>query len=147
MFNLSQQSEISDTNLLAKEIAIYNIVPEINGYKLGLGDECVHVDSLDDCLQHISQGVNEIRDELWKKWKELGGICEDILDNDGENTGTLDNLIFLNSVKNSFIFSNRFVDLKEISQLLRHILDIDITRVHNELISKFNRVYLKIKLI
>lgn len=147
MFNLSQHAGISDTDLLAKEIAIYEIVPETNGYKLGLGDECVHLKSLDECLKHISQGVEEIRDELWEEWKKLASICEDILNEDGKNIGTLDNLVFLNSVKNAFIFSRRFADLKEFSQLLRYLLDIDISDIHNELVAQFNKCYLKIKLM
>lgn len=147
MFNLQKQSESNDADLLAKEILIFRINPESNGYKIGVGDECLHLHSLDDCLEHISEGIDELRSELWEIWKKFANLCGYILENQDRNQGSLDNLVFLNSAKKAFLLSNNFSDLKDISLLLRHILDADISYIGTQSVSGFNKLYLQIRLI
>lgn len=147
MFNLKKYAGNDDIDLLSKEIAIYNIIPETNGYKMGLGDECVHLKSLDECLEYIGEGIDEIRSELWKSWKLIANICEEILNRKDENRGNLDNIVFLSSARNAYLFSKQFSDLEDFSRLLRHLLDIDIMNVDSDLVAEFNKAYLKIKLM
>ena len=149
MFNQKQHTVIPDDRfqLLESELNSFDIIKENTGYLIQIGDENVHANSLNECLVLIEEGIKEIKSHLWEKWQELANLAEVILHNNGGNIGSVDNLLFLSSVKKSYILSTMFSDLEEVSEKILSLFDIDIAEVSEKLISKFNHTALYIKLL
>ncbi len=152
VFNLSETSAPTESvqplaDLLKSELMIHSIIAGPDHYICTVGDEDLTVYSLDECLDHIQNGVKELKEHLWEEWKDLAYVAEAVADHKSQNEGCLDNLIFLNSVKKSYFFSKIFSDLDEISTVIRPMFDLDVTQIEPELVSAFNVRYLKIKII
>lgn len=146
MFNLKQHNS-PQTDLLLEEMRVLGISPIEGGFKITVGDDLFDCFSPSECCQHIENGIEELRKEIWETWNDLGNVAEVILHNTSENSGSLNNLLFLNSVKKSFLLSRVFSDLREITNQLRSLFNIDIAEVHENLIHRFNSLYLRIRLI
>ncbi len=145
MFNLKNQPFDDQTELLRKELLIFDICPNDHGYQIEIGDEHVDVSTISECKSYIEDGIKEIKQHLLEEWNDLSSIAQVILNNSASNEGNIDNLIFLNSVKKSHLLSRVFTDLDKISESIESLFGIDIADVHTRLITKFNDSYLKIK--
>lgn len=152
VFNLSETSSPPEASqpsadLLKSELIIHSIITGPDHIICTVGDEDLTVYSLDECLDHVNNGIKELQGHLWEEWKDLAYVAETIVDHKSHNEGSIDNLIFLNSVKKSYVFSKVFSDLEDISTVIRPLFDLDVAQIEPELVSAFNLRYLKVKLI
>lgn len=150
MFNLRQHNmkPYEGAQLLESELCSFDIVKEDTGtYFITIGDEESHASSLDECLDLIKIGIKEIKTHLWEKWQELVDLSEVILQNDGGNKGSIDNLLFLSNIKKTYILSTMFSDLEEISSHIKKLFNIDIADIGDALITRFNHDSLYIRLL
>lgn len=145
MFNLNQFQ--SDDHIIKQEVQIFDIITEPKGYRIAIGDESLNCSSVEEIQSIIDEAIGELKDEIWKQWKILFTISEDILSNNVSNHGSIDNLFFLNSVKKIFLLSQRFSDLEEYVPIIHEILNIDIKTIGPHSVSSFNETYLKIRLL
>jgi len=149
MFNLKHHKvQYDGPQLLESELSSFDIVKEETGtYSITIGDENLHASSLDESLDLIEAGIKEIKTHLWEKWQELSDLSEVILQNDGGNEGSIDNLLFLSNVKKTYILSTMFSDLEELSSHLRELFNIDIVDISDALITRFNHDSLYVRLL
>ncbi len=145
MFNLKSHSGIDEVELLRKELKVFEIFRNADGYTISIGDESLQHKSLADCLPSIDQGINELKENSWHSWLDLAEISRKIATQRGTNTGSIDNLLFLNAVKSALALSRRFTELLEIRNYLKQVLDSDIQSVDNHLIKHFNADYIRVK--
>ena len=143
-FNLSKFAHFDDISLLKAELSTFHICPAINGYDISIGDENLHCPTLADCLKHIEDGIGELKEEIWQCWQDLHNVAQVMLESTSGNEGGLDNVIFLNAVNKSYFLSKAFSELLPVSNILQMLFDANITEIHNNLIIKFNTLYLKI---
>jgi len=147
MFNLKNHST-GTTDLLKSELSSFDIIINPTGtYEIQVGDEKLESSSFQECLQYIKQGTNELKQRLGEEWRDLQALAETIIHQDGSNSGGVENIYFLNSVKKSYLLSILFSDLADISGSIRKLFDADIRSIPKEFILKFNHLYLRIKLI
>ena len=147
-FNLKKANKIDLTDILREELSIHGVNLQEDGqYRCKIGDEITIATSLLECSNNISEAVNELRESVWDNWKTLAYIAEDILSDSKTNDGSVDNLLFLNSIKKSYLLTKRFSDLSEITDLIYNIFDMDIVDIDPSLVHAFNVQYLKVKLI
>lgn len=151
MFNLKKyghkDSPITEKDLLRSELEQFYIFKSPHGYEAKIGEETVVADSLNEIKQSIAQGLDELISYIWESWKTISDLSKDIAISDEENTGSLDNLVFLNSVKKTLSLSRIFTDLDFVTELIYLVLDTDIKSVDEDLIQRFNSEYLKIQSI
>lgn len=151
MFNLEKVQEKKDQlsleELLLKELRALKIYPDSKKCEIDLGDERVVLDSIHECHNHLKHAIEELKDHLWESWKDLGHLSEIVHENNAGNSGGVDNLLFLNAVKNSFLLSRKFTDLEEVTHDVEQLFHIDASLVHEELISKFNLKYLEVRIL
>lgn len=145
MFNLKSHTITDDTELLKAELRAFDVTNSDNGYDICIGDEVLSAPTLPECSKLIDSGIIELKQHLLETWYDLQHIAQKMLREDGQNSGSIDNLLFLNSVKKSFELSNIFSDLKPVSQTIRQLLDTDIASSDNRLILHFNDDYLRIQ--
>lgn len=145
MFNLKSHNITDDTELLRAELKAFDIVKSSNGYDICIGDEVLSAPNLSECSQLINLGISELKQNLLESWHDLGNIAQKMLREDGQNTGSLDNLLFLNAVKKTFELSSIFTDLKPITKTIRQLLDTDIASSDGRLILYFNDNHLRIQ--
>ncbi len=145
MFNLKSHNITDDTELLKAELRAFDINNSIDGYNICIGDDVLSAQTLQECCELIDSGVTELKQHLFETWQDLQHITQKMLREDGQNSGSLDNLLFLNSVKKSFELSCIFSDLIPVSQTIRQLFDTDIASSDNRLILHFNDDYLRIQ--
>jgi len=143
MFNLKSHKITDDTELLKAELTAFNIIKSCNGYDICIGDEPLSAQTLAECEQLIDSGTSELKQHLLETWHDLQHIAQKMLREDGQNSGSLDNLLFLNAVKKAHELSVIFTELEPISQTLRQLMDTDIASSDDRLIKHFNEEYLK----
>lgn len=147
MFNLTKQSQVSN-DILTDELRIFGVIDQPDtSYKCCVGDELVACNSIDECYNLIKQGISELKESLWSDWQDLANLATIIINSEHPNSGSLDNLVFLNSVKKSYLLSKVFSDLSEVSSVLKNLFNVDTAMVHENLVGKFNMLYLRIKLV
>lgn len=146
MFNLKSHKITDDTELLKAELRAFDIINSNNGgYHICIGDEVLSASNLSECCQLLNSGISELKQHLLESWHDLQHITKKMLREDGKNSGSLDNLLFLSAVKKSFELSSIFTDLKPISKTIRQLLDTDIASSDDHLIRHFNDDYLRIQ--
>ncbi len=145
MFNLKSHNITDETELLRAELRAFDITNSGNGYDICIGDERLSASTLPECLQLIESGTIELKQHLFETWHELQNVAQKILREDGRNTGSLDNLIFLSAVKKSIELSSIFTDLQPVTKTIYQILDTDIASSDDRLIQYFNDDYLRIQ--
>ena len=145
MFNLKSHKITDDTELLKAELRAFDVTNSDNGYDICIGDEVLSSPTLQECSKLIDSGIAELKQHLLETWHDLQHIAQKMLREDGRNSGSIDNLLFLNAVKRSFELSSIFTDLKPISQTIQQLLDTDIASSDNRLILHFNDDYLRIQ--
>lgn len=145
MFNLKKAAS---HDLINEELRIFGIVPHTDGsYCCTVGDETIEHISLQESKKNIKDGIKELKSHLWEDWQDLGNLSLLITNNESNNTGSLDNLVFLGSIKRIYSLSCSFSELEDISENIFKVFQIDVKKVHNNLIAKFNSKCLKIKLL
>lgn len=144
MFNLKSHSTIDDVELLRLEMKAFNIIGSSDGYHVKIGDETVVV-PISECPPAIDKGIVELKEHLFECWQDLATIATRIAERRGRNSGSLDNILFLNSAKKSYHLSALFSDLKDISDVLRKVLDLDIEVIDDHLIKHFNSEYYRVR--
>ena len=146
MFNLRKYSSKTAREILFHELQAFNIRPdEHGGFDLAVGDNFVHVDSVDSCKSHINDGLSELKSEIFESWQDISNIASVLAHHHSANTTSLDNLLFLHSVKQSILLAQRFSQLNDIAKNIRNLLNIDISHISNNIIKKFNLGYIRIK--
>ncbi len=145
MFNLKSQKLADESDLLKHEMGKFSIVPAGGGYLVDVGDETLDCHSLQEAKIQISQGIEEIREHLWDSWKDIVHLAEHISSGGGQNSGGLNNLLFLNAAKKAFSLSLIFTDLDFAGEKLLDLLDTDIKSADNYLVKQFNFEYLKVR--
>lgn len=147
MFNLQKNAQITD-DLLKEELEVFGITNQPDSsWQCCIGDENINIKSLNECISTIQESILELKKHLWEDWQDLANVADVILHSENTNLGSLDNLIFLNAVKKSYLLSRVFSDLTDVSTILKKIFYLDATDIHGNLISKFNLVYLRIRLL
>lgn len=147
MFNLKKQSQTTN-DLLREELRVFGITDQADAsFRCCVGDEYIELKSLDECAKLIQEGITELKEHLWEDWQDLANVAVVILHNDNANHGSLDNLIFLNAVKKSYHLSRVFSELSDVSNTLQQLFYVDAVAIHNNLIAKFNMIYLRIRLL
>lgn len=146
MFNLSHKNA-SQIDLLSEELRIFGVNKDVQGYTCVVGDEKIPCETYDECINVIQDGILELKHILWSEWQNLGDIGTLILNQDHINSGTFENLLFLNAVKKSYLLSLSFSDLEEISNILKKMFNIDIVNISDNFIFKFNESHLKIRVL
>jgi hypothetical protein len=139
MFNIvkSQANELnkaSPQDLLLQELKVLDIQPQADEWFMDIGDEQISSSS-GECSEHIKAAIHELKEHLWQAWIDLGHLAVVIVENGAGNNGGIDNLLFLNAVKKSYLFSRNFSDLEEITDDLQALFHIDAAEVHENLIS------------
>lgn len=148
IFNLQKHSDHHHGDLLKLELESFDIIQQDTGrYVLVIGDETVTASSLKECREYISQGIQELKSNLWDSWHDLSHLSQVITQNDAGNEPSLNNILFLTTVKRAFFLSQIFSDLSEISKSIKELFNIDASEIHKDLISKFNLKYLEVKLL
>ena len=157
MFNLKkQQSHQIDKDaiesfnlkkLLKQELLFCDINHKSGQYIVQIGDELITLDSSQECKEHISLGIKELKTALFGLWQELSSLCQKIAKQDGENKGCLDNIIFLRNVKQSFLLATLFEQLSGAAALIKQIFNLDIAKISQEHVKNYNSIYLKIQLL
>ncbi len=146
MFNLKSHKITDETELLKAELRAFDIVNNTSGgYDICIGDEVLSASNLSECCQFLNSGISELKQNLLETWYDLQHIAQKMLREDGQNSGSLDNLLFLSAVKKTFELSSIFTDLKPISKIIRQLLDTDIASSGDHLIWHFNDDHLKIQ--
>jgi len=145
MFNLKSHKNVDDSDLLRLELRAFDIVKHAEGYKVKIGDEHVILSNLKHTLSALQAASQELIDHISHSWIELDKIASRIVSGQGKNTGSLDNLIFLNSAKKAFQLASIFTDLAPIQQTLHNMMDLDIQSVDDHLIRHFNTECLEIQ--
>ncbi len=146
MFNLKSHKITDETELLKAELRAFDIINNTSGgYDVCIGDEVLSAPNLSECCQCINLGLSELKQNLLETWHDLQHVTQKMLREDGQNSGSLDNLLFLSAVKKTFELSSIFTDLKPISKIIRQLLDTDIASSDDHLIRYFNDDHLKIQ--
>lgn len=145
MYNHSKQ-KIDDRQLLRTEMTMFNIDHSDDGWSVLVGDELVQCTTISECVLHINAGIKEVKEEMLECWFDLSNLASVIYHNDAGNKGSMENLIFISSVKKAIILSQRFPELTKITDILLSLLKLDVSQIHENLISKFNLLWLRIKL-
>lgn len=145
MFNRKQETNKSD--LLRLELNAFDINIKDGQYHVKVGDCWLECKSLDECLSRLQDGNKELKNILLETWNHLEDIANLILHNEYKNEGSINNLLFLNSVEKSHALASRFTQLEETTKTIEKLLFIDIKIVSNELIHRFNIQYLKATLL
>ncbi len=145
MFNLKSHKNTDDLELLRAELRAFGIFRDANGYNVKIGDEFVSAKTLKEVLNLINLGTTELTQHIFRSWKDLDTLSHRILQQQGTNSGRLDNLLFLNAVKGSFQLVSIFPYLEPIQNILRQLLDTDIVKVDDHLIKHFNSEYISIQ--
>jgi hypothetical protein len=138
MFNLKSHKNIDDLELLRIELRAFDIFKSANGYRLKLGDEYVTSPGLKQCLHTLDSGIQEIKECMWESWQDISALSQRMVRKTGQNSGGLNNLLFLNSAKKAFQLSTAFTDLEDIQKNLQLLLDSDILHADDHLIHHFN---------
>lgn len=145
MFNLHQH-KIKPLNILTYELNALGIIHKPNNtYKLTVGDETVDIDSLEDCKKFIRQGIDELKTYISDKWYDLSHLAESIVSKKSENVESLDNALFLNSVKKSIYLAGQFSQLSDILSSLKKLRYLEPSEINPDDIKKFNLLYLAIR--
>jgi len=147
MFNLKAQKSPDSKALLENELSALCILIEPDGYCLHLGDQDIKVNDLRETLPVIEEATKELKQSLLEKWHELAKLARSLVYTTGNNSGGLNNLIFVNSVKKSFLLSRVFLDLDPISRAIKDLFYVDPTSVSTDQMSKYNKIYLEIRLL
>lgn len=145
MFNLKSHNSINETDLLRAELRIFDIIKSSGGYDVEIGDEVITVSSLSDCYTALDQGILELKEHLYELWSDLADTSDKITQGNGKNTGSLDNLLFLNSVRKSLRLASMFSELDPMVNILRKLLDSDISNSDDRLIRHFNEDWIRIQ--
>ncbi len=150
MFNLKHHNvnhEAAD-QLLESELVSFDIFRSPSGnYRIEIGDETISAESAEECIQFIQEGLQELKSSVWQKWQDLENLADLIAQNDSGNTGSVDNLIFLHSVRRSYLLASLFSELDNIRNSIKQLFYVDVSSVNDSLISQFNQTYLMCKLI
>lgn len=151
VFNLGKLTKESTLNsidineLLMSELNFFGISKELDFFKIQIGESTVKARNLEETVSFLDDGIKELKSYIFHLWNELYYISEILLENSGGNQISLDNLIFLNSVKKSYFLSKKFSKLKKINNKLLDIMNSDISETHMDIICKFNQKYIEIK--
>lgn len=145
MFNLKSHKITDNTELLKAELRVFDITNSNDGYNICIGDNRLSASTLLECCKFIDSGISELKHDLLQTWYDLQHIVQKMLRENGQNSGSLDNLLFLSAVKKSFELSSIFADLKPISKTIQQLLDTDIASSDDRLIRHFNDDYLRIQ--
>lgn len=148
MYNLKKHAQSNKEDRIGLELGAFDIIKNPDtSYSCKVGDETLHLTSINECLDQIVSGVAELKEHIWEDWQDLANLATIILQNESGNEGGLNNLMFLNAVKKSYLISKVFSDLSDVSKILEQLFDMDAINVNNELIVKFNSKYLRIRLL
>lgn len=152
MFNLKSLEDNkndldNDSLILKNELEHLDVFLEDSVITAKVGDVVQTFHKPEDCLFAINELINEIKQDLWKHWKSLGDISLLICSNESLNSSNLSNLLFLTYLKRSFLLSKQFKELKNISEQIHKVFYRDIVDVSNNIIQKFNDIYLKISVL
>lgn len=146
MFNISKTSSLSDCDILLQEMYAMNIFPSHSEEKctISLGDELLHLESTQQCLEYIKHAVSELKHYIWQKWQQCCKISDDILDCHKVNHGGIDNLLYLSNVKKILLLSRSFSNLQHVTELVKLLFNKDIIEIDNDLIKQFNIISINI---
>ena len=151
MFNLKNHSSEEynvGTNFLSMELEMFGINQISSGqYEVEIGDEKLRCNSFKECSEKITEGLEELKDSIFDKWQDLDAVANLISNNDWKNAGGLDNLLFIHNVKSAYLLVSLFSDLDNIKKSIFSLFNIDIAEASDILISKFNKIYIQIKVI
>lgn len=136
-----------DNDLITKELQILDIDRTSSPIKSRVGDETLIFNSVSECKDAIKHSTVELKEHLWSDWNDVVNLSRIIIESDTQNAGQADNIIFLHQVKTIFALSRVFSELSEISKNLYQLFNIDIINVHRNLITKFNMLCLRIKML
>ena len=147
MFNLQQYRTENITDILRRELAVLEIyhLQDIQ-YKAQIGDECVS-GSLVHIKEQIKEACNELKKHLWHLWDDLSHLTDIISHASGHNTGGFQNSIFLHSIQHAYSLSSMFSQLQQVKQAIKRVFYCDISDIDNELVEKFNILFLRVRLI
>lgn len=146
MFNLQEHRSDNLTDLFRRELVITEIKQLDDGsFKAQVGDESV-CGPLPYIKQCIKEAIRELKRHVWTLWDSLACLADVIAYGQGCNVGNLQNAIFLNSVKRAYLLSSQFSSLRPVTSLLFDILKMDISRISDEHVERFNRMYLSIRM-
>ncbi len=139
---------MTDQEILRYEMKIHGISIGDDGYSVRVGDEVIKTESLSASINIISEGENELKRHVREKWEDLYYLANFMMSSGaGQNSSSLDNLIFLSSVKKSFQLSSRFSELRQVSDALKLLMMSDASEMDSRLIKKFNGLYIQIRII
>lgn len=145
MFNLKSHKNTDDLELLRIELRAFNVINDAGGYRIKIGDESLILPNLKECFTALQSATKELTEHISNSWQELDKIAKRIIQRQGQNSGSLDNLLFLNAVQKSFQLTSVFPQLDYVQQTLYHLLDTDIQEMDDHLIRHFNTEYLEVQ--
>lgn len=139
--------QFDDNHITVNEMRIFGIVdlPD-SSFECQIGDETIQAKTIQEVKSSIEAGLKELRRHIYDSWHDLQSVADIIVQNDSTNDGALDNIYFLHSVKSVYRLVTRFTDLTDIARSIRDVLFVDVKNIHTNLINKFNRLFLSIKL-
>lgn len=147
-FNLHKYGSLDEHVVLVNELELHNIVTLGDGkYLITIGETDLEAPSLQECKSHIRKGIKEIKEILWSLWHDLSSLSSVIASSSAGNNGSIGNILFLHNLKKTYLLSLSFTGLKDVSKSLSNVFDLDLVNVHENLISKFNLLSTKIRLI
>lgn len=143
-FNLHKYSMKDISSLLLHELHAYDIYKEEDHYICRVGDGETTTQTLEECLSDLDESINEIRRHILVKWGQLSGTISEIVGYRGTNSGTLDNLVFLNSIKKSYALASCFSDLDHWMDSFHALFNVDLAQIPSSLVQQFNEIFLEI---
>ena len=142
-------NDIPDILLLKCELNACGITQDdTKFYRIEIKNEDVLCADLEDCLNWSEKEINRLKKNLFENWQKIGDIARNITSYPEYNDScSLNNILFLNSVKKIYLLSTGFDELEEISSEIMKIFNVDISKIDESLVSQFNDVYLNIRIL
>lgn len=138
--------DIPNNILLEHELKACGI--DIDAHTVNIDGEEIKCQSVIDITKKIDQIILKNKKELFEKWKLLSQISKNAAYEQKKNDlPCLGNLLFLNNVKKSHVFSLLFDELKDISEAIELLFCKDISVINHELVEKYNDVFLEIRIL
>jgi len=116
-------------------------------YNIIVGDNELICKDLSVCITHITNGLKELKTKSFEMWQALGHFSSTISVSTNMTQppkSSVNNILFLHSVKEAILLGQRFPELKNIVEEIKKLLHVDIIRISPESIFEFNNLYLQI---
>lgn len=146
---MNQIEDIPDNLVLEFELEAHRITANDDGsYFIKLSKEEKCCPTINDCINENRNDIKKLKKELLFEWMRIEKTCNDICNcRDNNQESWLSHILFLNNIKRVYLLSLNFDDLKEMSEAIEKVMNIDIVHINHDFIDEFNDIYIQIRLL